>query len=374
MEAVKGFKDYTGEEAVNRESIKELIRKYFISYGFEPSETPVIEYEKFVKNDNTNDEVISDIYKLQDKGKRKLALRYELTFQLKRIAKNKKLPYKRYQVGPVFRDEPVKENRTRQFVQCDADIVGSSLKDDAEILRLTSDILNELNIDYTIYVNNRKLLNEILKDYKNKNDIIREIDKLDKLPEKKVKNNLKKYKAEKVLEIFKKPENYFERFENYKEIKELEKYCKLYNVDVKFLPGLARGLSYYNGTIFEVKTKKFKETICAGGAFKINNIQSVGTSFGIERLSKLAKIELPKIKYLVVSINKDEEAIKIVNKLRKEGPAIIMYGKITKALDYANKKKIDNVVIVGEKEMKDKKVLIRDMNTGKEKKVLVSKL
>ncbi len=374
MEAVKGFKDYTGEEAVNREIIKELIRKYFISYGFEPSETPVIEYEKFVKNDNTNDEVISDIYKLQDKGKRKLALRYELTFQLKRIAKNKKLPYKRYQVGPVFRDEPVKENRTRQFVQCDADIVGSSLKDDAEILRLTSDILNELNIDYTIYVNNRKLLNEILKDYKNKNDIIREIDKLDKLPEKKVKNNLKKYKAEKVLEIFKKPENYFERFENYKEIKELEKYCKLYNVDVKFLPGLARGLSYYNGTIFEVKTKKFKETICAGGAFKINNIQSVGTSFGIERLSKLAKIELPKIKYLVVSINKDEEAIKIVNKLRKEGPAIIMYGKITKALDYANKKKIDNVVIVGEKEMKDKKVLIRDMNTGKEKKVLVSKL
>ncbi len=96
-ELVKGFSDYTGEEALRRETIKEILVKWFKRYGFEPVETPVIEYEEFVKKDNEEDEAVSDIFKLQDKGKRKLALRYEFTFQLKRLAKNKKLPYKRYQ-------------------------------------------------------------------------------------------------------------------------------------------------------------------------------------------------------------------------------------------------------------------------------------
>jgi len=89
-ESVKGFNDFTGEEAVKREEIKKILVSVFEKYGFEPAETPIIEYEKFVKGENQNDEVISDIFKLRDKGKRTLALRYEFTFQLKRISKNKK--------------------------------------------------------------------------------------------------------------------------------------------------------------------------------------------------------------------------------------------------------------------------------------------
>ena len=106
-ETVKGFSDYSGEEAEKREKIREILARNFQLYGFEPAETPVIEYEEFVKGENQQDEAVSDIFRLQDKGKRNLALRYELTFQLKRLAKNKKLPYKRYQVGEVLRDEPV---------------------------------------------------------------------------------------------------------------------------------------------------------------------------------------------------------------------------------------------------------------------------
>ena len=117
MNTVKGFKDFSGEEAKKREKIKEIIIKNFKTYGLEPAETPIIEYENFVKSGNEQDEVVSDIFKLQDKGKRKLALRYELTFPLKRLAQNKKLPYKRYQIGEVFRDEPVTANRIRQFTQ-----------------------------------------------------------------------------------------------------------------------------------------------------------------------------------------------------------------------------------------------------------------
>src|SRR3989344_4459345 len=108
---VKGFNDYTGEEAEKREEIRKILVSTFEKYGFEPAETPILEIESFVRGDNAQDGVVSDIFKLKDKGERNLALRYEFTFQLKRIAKNKKLPYKRYQIGPVFRDEPVSANR-----------------------------------------------------------------------------------------------------------------------------------------------------------------------------------------------------------------------------------------------------------------------
>ena len=113
METVKGFKDVLGGEALKREKIREILTNNFRLYGFEYAETPTIEYEEFVKKGNENDEVISDIFRLKDKGNRNLALRYELTFPLKRIAKNKKLPYKRYQIGSVFRDEPISSNRFR---------------------------------------------------------------------------------------------------------------------------------------------------------------------------------------------------------------------------------------------------------------------
>jgi len=369
METVKGFRDFLGEEAKKREKIKEIIIKNFKLFGFEPAETPIIEYEEFVKGNNQSDEVISDIFKLQDKGKRNLALRYEFTFQLKRIANNKKLPYKRYQIGEVFRDEPTSVNRFRQFTQCDADIVGSNIKDEAEVLYLISKILDELKIEATIDVNNRKLLNEILDKEKieNKEQVIKEIDKLNKLSENEVKNNLKKYKAEKIILIFKKPESYFKKYSSYKEIEELKRYCKIFGVKINFSPSLARGLSYYNGTIFEIKTKEFKETICAGGSYLINGIQSTGFSFGLERISQLAKIKLKNKNILIISINQDREAIKLAKELRKNNvPCSITYNKISKSLEYANSYKIPYVIFVGEKEVKSNKFKLRDMLTGKE--------
>jgi len=366
----KGFNDYSGEEAKKRAEVMKILVESFEKYGFEPAETPVIEYEEFVKGDNTQDEAVSDIFKLQDKGKRKLALRYEFTFQLKRLMQNKKLPFKRYQIGPVFRDEPVSANRFRQFTQCDVDIIGSTIKDDAEILALTSEAMNKLGIKSVVYFNNRKFLNEILdgQKIKNKEEVIKEIDKLDKLSEKEVKENLKKYNAEKIPEILKKPRKYFEKYSSYKEIKELEKYLKMYNVKAEFSPFLARGLSYYNASVFEVKTKEMKETITAGGAFMFNNVQCTGISFGLDRLSGLTKINIEKESYLVVSLNQDKEAIKLAEKLRKNNKQVsLFYGKPSKALDYANSYKISKVIFVGEKEIKSKKFIVKDMETGKEK-------
>lgn len=376
MEKVKGFQDFIGEEALKISKIKRIIEDSFQLYGFEYAETPIIESESFVKSNNTNDEAVSEVFTLKDRGKRKLALRYEFTFQLKRISKNKKLPYKRYQIGPVFRDEPTSSNRFRQFTQADVDVIGSKISDEAEILSLVKNILNELKINSVIYINNRKLLNEILDEekIKNKEAVIKEIDKLDKLSEKEIKNNLKKYKAEKVLSIFKKPESHFKKYESYKEILELMKLCKSYNVKVKFSPSLARGLSYYNGSIFEIKSPKAKETICAGGSYLINNIQSTGISFGIERLMNLSKIKTSK-PILIISFNEDKASIDLAKKLRNENISCsIFYGKISKALEYANSNKMSEVIIIGEKEVKNNKYKLKDMKSGKEKLVSLSNL
>lgn len=376
MELIKGFRDI--EDARKKVAVRNMIENIFNLYNYNPVETPIIENEDFVKGNNLNDDAVSNIFKLQDRGKRNLALRYEFTFQLKRLSKNKKLPYKRYQIGEVFRDEPVGPNRWRQFTQCDVDVIGSGFEEEAEILKISSLILEKLGIKFKINFNNKKLLNEIIEDCKikdiYKNDVIREIDKLDKLSEKEVKENLKKFGAEKILNVFKKKENYFEKYKNYNEIKKLKDICAIYKIKINFQPFLARGLSYYNGSIFEIKSDKIKETIAGGGSYLTNGIQSTGISLGLDRLELLAEID-DKKKVLVISLNQDKKAIEISEKIRESGLGCsIFYGKPGKALDYANSYGIEYAIFVGDEEIKKKKFKIKDMKTGKENEVSFGEL
>lgn len=370
-EETRGFSDYTGEQALKREKIKQILIENFKSYGFEPAETPIIEREEFVKGENEYDEAVSDIFKLKDKGQRNLALRYEFTFQLKRLAKNKKLPYKRYQIGEVFRDEPVSANRFRQFTQADADVIGSTIKEEAEILALTAKISKDLGIKLEIQINNRKLINSIIKilDIENAEFVLREIDKIDKLGADAVKMNLNKFlDKETIVKLFRlleKELSFFKKYEGYKEITQLISLCRSYGVKLKFKANLARGLSYYTGNIFEIKAG-VKESIGAGGSYMVNNIPSTGISFGLERLSQLAKIKIENNQILIISIAQDKKAIKLAEKLRKTGKAVTIMDKITKALEYANSYNIPLVIFVGKEEVKKKKFKLRDMKTGKE--------
>ena len=379
-ETVKGFRDYLAKDARKREKIISIIKNNFEIFGYEPAEPPLIEFEEFVRGDNQNDEAVRDIFKLEDRGKRKLALRYEHTFQLKRIAKKQKLPYKRYQIGFAFRDEPIREGRTRQFIQADADVVGSTLKDEAENCKIIKNIFEELKIPIKIYINNRKLINEILVSEnikeKDRENVIREIDKLDKLSQKEVADNLKKYNAEKILKIFLQKETAFEKYSYYKEVKELEKYCKIFGVDVEFRPYLARGLAYYNGTVFEVWSNKLNVSIMGGGSYLIGDTQSTGISFGLEPIFLVSEIEGDPIDYLILSLNQDKESIKIANTLRNKNKKVqlMMDKTLKKALDYANSKEISKVIVVGENEVKSEKVKIKNMNSGKEKEILIKNL
>ena len=386
IERVKGFRDIFAPQSLQREKIIGILQEKAKLFGFMPVETPTVEYDELLKGENENDEAVSDRFRLKDKGDRDLGLRFEFTFQLPRIFKefpNMKLPWRRYQFGSVFRDEPLRAERFREFSQFDADIIGdSTINADAECLAFASAVLKELKIKAEIRVNNRELLNSILQKSgieKNQQQVLREIDKLDKLPQKEVEQNLEKIipskSIKKLFSFLKNGLEFFtkNKFPGSEEIQELEKLGKLYGFKIKFTPILMRGFSYYTGNVWEIWSDS-KSAIAGGGRYddKIGKyagkkIPAVGISFGT--LIDYDKIDImdKATKYLVISLNKDKEAIKIAQKLReKEKSTIIYYGKPSKALEYANSHFIQNAIFVGEKEIKSKKFKTRNLKTGKE--------
>ncbi len=353
-----------------------------------PVETPTVEYDEVLKGENNaQDEAVSDRFKLSDKGKRDLGLRFEFTVQLPRIFKefpNAKLPWRRYQFGNVFRDEPLRQERYREFAQFDADVIGDgSINADAECLAFANEVLKELKIKAEIRVNNRKLMNSILDISgisKDKQQVLREIDKLDKIPVKEVEKNLKKIvsdkSAKKLFFYFKKNLSYFVKnnFRGADELRELEGLGKLYGFKIKFTPTLMRGFSYYTGNVWEIWSKGKKAALAGGGRYDdkvgkyINRkIPAVGISFGT--LMDYEKLDITDnaTQYLIISLNKDRESIKLAQKLRNKGKSCIIYdGRPSKALEYANSHFIQKAVFVGEKEIKSEKFKMKDMKTGKE--------
>lgn len=390
VDTVKGFRDFLPPESLKRCSVQKVIEQYFRTYGFVPIETPIVEFDELMKPsampNEEEDEAVSDRFRLKDRAGRNLGLRYEFTFQLARIFKqnpNIKLPFRRYQLGPIFRDEPIAADRFRQFVQCDIDIVGdASIKADAECLAVVADILKELKIDSEINVNNRKLLSAIIQscEVSEPKRIMRELDKMEKIGEDAVKTNLRVFAdSNKILTLFKlleKPLSFFEEnaFDGASDLVELISLCSRYGLKVKFNPFMARGFGYYTGNIFEVK-EPGKGSIAGGGRYdklvgKFSNreIPAVGISFGLERVTALAKIDPePMAKVIVISIEQDSESFKLTKKLRKESISCIMNdGGIGKALEYANAYSVPYVIFIGEEEVSKEKFKLKNMKTGKE--------
>ena len=382
-ETVKGFRDILVPDSLKRQKIREVIEKNFKLSGFLPIETPTIEYDEFAKGDEEKDEAVSDRFRLKDKGGRDLSLRYEFTFQLKRIFSenpNIKMPFRRSQIGSIFRDEPITKNRYREFIQCDADIIGDEdINADAECISLGDKICRDLGIKYELKINNRKLLNSILEkaNIKNKKDVSKELDKIDKLNEEEVRRNLSnlidKKQIDVLFNLLKKDLSFFlkENYEGSKELDELIKACKFYGVKPKFSAFLIRGFSYYTGNIFEGYAEDIKGSIFAGGRFDnlvgkyINRqLPAVGISFG--RILDYQKVDVDVTKCIIISIEQDEESIKVLGKLREAGISCFMMKKVNKALDYASKMEIPFVIFIGKEEIKKKKLKLRNMKTGKE--------
>lgn len=392
VDTVKGFQDILPPDSLKRREVKKVIEKYFSLYGFLPIETPIVEFDELMKPDSLpneeQDEMVSDRFRLRDRGGRNLGLRYEFTFQLNRIIKmnaNMALPFKRYQIGEVFRDEPISAGRFRQFTQCDADILGdSSIQSEVDLISMTSRILDELNISCEIQVNNRKLLNSIIEsvEIKSIKQVMRELDKLEKVGEDAVKTALRKYAdTNQIMTLFKlleKDLKFFKdnAFEGAKDIESLINQCKRNGIQkIKFNPFMIRGLGYYTGNIFEVK-ERGKSTIAGGGRYDKSvgkylnrEIPAVGISFGLERVTQSSNIPIPApVKAILISIQQSNATSSLTKKLRESGvPCISSEDKIGKSLEYADSQGIPFVIFIGSEEVEKKKFKIRNMQSGEER-------
>jgi len=415
----KGTQDLMPEQKIVIDKLINLLKEIFELYGFSPLETPAIEkFEVLASKYAGGTEILKEVFKLKDQGNRELGLRYDLTVPLARVIgmnPNIKMPFKRYQIEKVWRDGPISSTRLREFYQCDVDVVGiKSMIADAEMLAIVSRFFSMLDFEFTIYVNNRKILTSMLNECNIKKEIqetvLLSLDKLEKIGFKGVENELrekgiKENSIEKIIEFIsingtneekiQQLELRLKEKEGLNELKELLEYAKKFSVkNIVFYLPLARGLSYYTGPIFEVKLKesKVKESVVGGGrydkmisAFLETNkeIPATGLSFGLNRIyealiekQKTAKKTVTQLFVIPIGI-KAIELIELIEKIRSNGIKVdfdLIGRGPSKNLDYCNSLGIPFALIIGEKELKEKKILLRDMKTGKEEKINLSEL
>lgn len=412
MEMAKGTKDVPPEEELAKQQIVSTLKKTFEVYGFSPLETPVLErMETLTAKYGGGSEITKEIFKLTDQGGRSLGLRFDLTVPLARFVAmnpNIKMPFKRYQIGLSFRDGPIKLGRYREFWQCDVDVVGSKIMlADAELIKLALDFFKKIGLNVEIEVNNRKILDGIMESLfipeKEWNGIILSIDKLKKISLEDIKKELKvkgmyEKQINEMFEIFDMTGNNDEKItklrniiksatgiEGLDELEQVLDYVK--NKDLVFRVSLARGLDYYTGTVFEafMKDESMRSSLAAGGRWDKmigqlmeNNaeIPAVGISFGIDTIIDALNLKKKIVpvktltKIFIIPINVEQEAVKLLDKLRSEGinaEIDLMQRGISKNLDYANSLGIPFVIILGKEELKAKKFKLKDMKTGKEK-------
>ena len=416
LQLPKGTWDLKPEEAIVRNKIVSALKEVFELYGYNPLETPAFERFDILSSKYAGgSEILKETFKFRDQGKRDLALRYDLTVPMCRFVgmnPNVKLPFKRYQIGEVFRDGPVEKARYRQFTQCDVDIVGiKGMTADAEIIALTSRAFKKLGFEPLIKINNRKLLNELLENAgigKEKLEAaILSIDKLEKFGLETVKKELKGKKIsnktisniiktisikgrnkEKMSNIKKIIKN----SEGLKEIEELFSLLGILKVNAELDVSLARGLAYYTGTVVEVflKNSPVKSAVCAGGRYDNmiaeflgkGEFPAVGISFGLERIydayaGKNEDGQKTTAKLYIIPINTLNDSLKIAEELRNEDVKvdIDLTGKgPSKNLQYANSLGIPYVLFVGKEELRQNKVKLKDMKTGAEKLMTAEEL
>ncbi len=420
MQLAKGVRDVIPSQMIIKNKLLDQLRTSFELYGFLPLETPIIErFETLAAKGGAEEgsDCLIETFKLQDQGKRNLALRFELTTSLARyLACNPqtKLPFKRYEMGQVFRDGPIKLGRYRELWQCDVDTVGiSSMLAETELLAMAADFFKKNNLDVKIKINNRKLLDGILEQagIKETKEAIIAIDKLDKIEEKGVRAELEtkgytKQQCDAIFNIIKngitldsiKPRITSPRGkEGIAELEELFTYLKTQNItNVEFDVSLARGQAYYTGTVYEAnlinpQENEPKGSLCGGGRYDDmigkfmgggRIVPAVGISFGLEPIMDVMNNRSENksnttTRVLVLPINTTTECLQIVQQLRTKGiPSEIAMGKkgISKNLEYAAALNIPYVAIVGEDEIKTKKVNLRNMTSGNEELLTVTEL
>ena len=410
-----GFMELLPSEQILFNKMKEKIQKSYEKFGFLPLDTPIIEKSEVLLA-KAGGETEKQIYSFS-KGDNNLALRFDLTVPLAKYVtqyyNDLNFPFRRYQIGKVYRGEKPQKGRFREFYQCDIDIIGDgelNIINDAEIPSVIYNTIKELGFeDFTISINNRKLLTGLFEELNLQEksvDIMRIIDKIEKIGRENTILTFKDYEIEdeKIDTILKfieidgttdeklqklKDLNFTsETFKNgLEELTEVVKYVRSFGVpDTNFKVDLtiARGLDYYTGTVYETFLNEYRElgSVCSGGRYDNlaeyytdKKMPGVGISIGLTRLFyKLNELQAIKeeqksiSKVLVISMVEDNtRAVEVANVLRKNDIPTEVYlenKKIKTKFKYADKLSIPYVIVIGEDEINNNTVTLKNMESG----------
>jgi len=425
VRTLPGFMELLPNEQVLFNQMKEKIQKTYEKFGFLPIDTPVIESTEVLLA-KAGGETEKQLYSFT-KGDSNLTLRFDLTVPLAKYvalySNELSFPFRRYQIGKVYRGERAQRGRFREFYQCDIDVIGDgelNIINDAEIPSIMYEVFKNLGLDnFTIRINNRKILNGLFESIDAKEDsvnIMRIIDKIEKIGVENVKAelrelNISEENIERIVEFIQINGTTDEKIqaleeltienETYKlgvsELKEVINYIRLFNVPEQYFTvdvSIARGLDYYTGTVYETFLNDHKSigSICSGGRY--NNLSEyyterklpgVGMSIGLTRLfyvlneMNLIQAEKKSIsEILIVSMVPDlKPAIDTANKLRAAGINTEIYfdeKKIKAKFKYADKLKIPYVIAIGEDEIKTGKLTLKNMETGEQEQKTIEEI
>lgn len=402
-QTLKGFRDFLPEEKRKRDFIIQRIKQVFELFGFEPLETPTLEYAGLLLG-KYGDEADKLVYTFTDRGKRQIGLRFDQTVPTARILAQyqNQLPkyFRRYQIQNVFRADKPQKGRFREFTQCDIDIFGSSSPlADAEIVSCTYWAFKNIGFKQVkIKINDRQILFETLKPFTNKTvdvfSLIQSIDKLNKIGAEAViseleNKGLNKNDAQKVLKEI----GQAKTSPSLKSIIEAAVGLGVAKTDIQFSPSLARGLDYYTDMIFEVVLPEYTAGSCGGGGRYDKliaqlggvDIPAVGIAFGFDRMVEAADQLglIPEQKsgaQVLVTVFSPEyltQSLQLASRLRQAGVKTELYPdtnvRLDKQFKYANKKGIPRVAIVGPEEIRANIIAVKNMKTGEQETISLEK-
>ena len=422
INVLPGFQELLPKEQIAFDRLKRTIEEIYQLYGFRPIETPVLERAEILLS-KSGGETEKQIYQFE-KGDTKLAMRFDLTIPLARyVVKNQNdlvFPFKRYAIDRVYRGEKPQAGRFREFYQCDIDVIGRDTLDlsyDAEIPSIIASIFSSLELDFTVRINNRKILNGLFDSLKIEDRVstLRVLDSMEKIGKEKTKVELKDIglddsQIEQIFDFYKLNEKenkeIIESLKNsdissdtFKQgVEELETVMDEINIlgissSVKIDLTVARGLDYYTGTVYETILNKYPEigSVCSGGRyddlagyFSNQKFPGVGISIGLTRLFDQLKDkdilyiedQTPTVVLILPLTENREYSLKLAETLRENfiPTEIAPFGNMKKSLNYANKLKIPYVVFIGEDEIRKGIYKIKDMESGEQKEILQTEI